>query len=87
MEKKYRKNVGLMIVNDKGLVWVGERVNAEKFGFKHQMPQGGIDKNELPETAAFRELFEETGLTKDKVELIKESDGRAGSHTVSTGAR
>ncbi|MBO7244150.1 MAG: RNA pyrophosphohydrolase [Alphaproteobacteria bacterium] len=73
MEKKYRKNVGLMIVNEKGLVWMGERVNAEKFGFKYQMPQGGMDLNETPLDAAFRELYEETGLTKEHVEFIKES--------------
>ena len=28
-----------------------------------QMPQGGIDANEDPRTAAMRELFEETGVT------------------------
>ena len=43
MEKKYRLNVGLMIVNKEGKVWMGERVNAEKFGFKYQMPQGATE--------------------------------------------
>lgn len=73
MEKKYRLNVGLMIVNQEGKVWMGERVNAEKFGFKYQMPQGGIDRKETPLEAAFRELYEETGLKKEHVDLLKES--------------
>ncbi len=73
MEKKYRQNVGLMIVNQLGQVWIGERANAEKFGYKYQMPQGGIDKGETVIEAAFRELWEETGLQSHQVELIKES--------------
>lgn len=73
MEKKYRENVGLMIVNSQGLVWVGERVNSEKFGFKYQMPQGGIDKGETVIEAAYRELWEETGLLPEKVEFVAES--------------
>lgn len=74
MKKQYRKNVGLMIVNDLGHVWLGERMNAEKFGYKYQMPQGGIDEGESPLDAAFRELQEETGVSKDQVEFLKESD-------------
>ena len=34
------------------------------------MPQGGIDPGEDAETAALRELGEETGIAPDKVELI-----------------
>ena len=56
----YRPNVGIMLLNAQGLVWVGER-------FSHpgawQMPQGGIDQGEDPWTAAQRELAEETGAT------------------------
>lgn len=74
MQKKYRLNVGLMLVNKEGLVWIGERANSEKFGYKFQMPQGGIDKGETPIQAAYRELFEEVGVSADKVDLIKESD-------------
>lgn len=74
MEKKYRENVGLMIVNDKGFVWMGERFNSVHLKYKYQMPQGGIDAGEHPLEAAYRELFEETGLNKNVVELIKESD-------------
>ena len=39
-----------------------------------QFPQGGIDRNEDPFLAALRELYEEVGILKDKVQLIKESE-------------
>ena len=39
-----------------------------------QFPQGGIDRNEDPFIAAVRELYEEVGIKKDKVNLIKESE-------------
>ena len=68
--KKYRPNVGLMIINPRGQVWLGQRTNSEKFKYKMQMPQGGIDEGENITEAAYRELWEETGLTKDKVKLI-----------------
>ena len=59
MKKKYRKNVGMVIFNSLGEVLVGERLN---FPGSWQFPQGGIDEGEDPETAAKRELFEETGI-------------------------
>ena len=57
-----------MLINKAGLVWAGRRVpinNSEYDGSAQlwQMPQGGIDKNEDPLKAAFRELEEETGVT------------------------
>lgn len=74
MQDEYRLNVGLMIVNEQGLVWMGKRKNVAGTEHAYQMPQGGIDEGENPKEAAYRELFEETGLTQDHVELIKESD-------------
>lgn len=35
-----------------------------------QFPQGGIKTHETPEAAMFRELHEETGLTREHVEVI-----------------
>ncbi len=60
----YRPCVGVMILNAKGLVWVGHRIaeaNSEYSGTARlwQMPQGGIDKGEEPLKAAWREVFEE----------------------------
>ena len=70
---KYRPNVGLMIINPEGKVWLGKRTNSEKFKYKKQMPQGGIDNGENITEAAYRELWEETGLSKEKVKLIHTS--------------
>lgn len=63
----YRPCVGVMVINSEGLVWAGRRIaegNSEYDGSPQlwQMPQGGIDKGEDPTTAAYRELYEETGM-------------------------
>ena len=68
--KKYRKCVGMMIVNKKKAILVGKRVDHPS-GF-WQMPQGGIDDNENPEEAVWREMMEEIGT--NKAELIKISN-------------
>lgn len=69
----YRPNVGVMLINQKGDVWVGQR--SDRFKDAWQMPQGGIDKGEDPRKAALRELEEETGVLADKIEIIAESEG------------
>ena len=63
----YRPCVGVMILNRQGLVWAGRRIpvgNSEYDGSPQlwQMPQGGIDEGEDPLEAAYRELYEETGI-------------------------
>ena len=62
----YRPCVGIMVINAKGLVWMGRRADAPKDpegpGAWWQMPQGGIDAGEDPEAAALRELHEETAI-------------------------
>lgn len=65
----FRPNVGLVVMNEKGLYWTGERQN---FKGSWQWPQGGIDSGETPREAAWRELREETGLTENEVELVSE---------------
>nr|WP_298930072.1 RNA pyrophosphohydrolase [uncultured Erythrobacter sp.] len=65
----YRPCAGFMLVNSDGLVFTGERINKRAHGF-WQMPQGGIDAGEDPQTAALRELEEETGIGPDLVEVI-----------------
>lgn len=63
----YRPCVGIMVLNRQGKVWAGRRMkegNTEYSGepLLWQMPQGGIDKGEDPLPAAYRELYEETGM-------------------------
>jgi putative (di)nucleoside polyphosphate hydrolase len=73
----YRPCVGVMILNREGLVWAGRRIpvgNSEYDGSPQlwQMPQGGIDKGEDPLEAAYRELYEETGMKT--VSLLAEAE-------------
>ncbi len=69
----YRPCVGIMLVNEEGKVWIGDRIgySDDSHDTAWQMPQGGIDKGEKPATAALRELAEEAGTTK--AEIIQES--------------
>ena len=65
----YRHGVGMMVFNDKKQIFVGKRIDNQE---AWQMPQGGVDKGENVETAAKRELYEETGI--QSIRIIKKSD-------------
>ncbi|TNF22715.1 MAG: RNA pyrophosphohydrolase [Rhodobacteraceae bacterium] len=69
----YRRNVGVMLVNPAGHVFVGQRMDSETPAW--QMPQGGIDPGENPRDAALRELHEETGVAPDLVTVEAETAG------------
>lgn len=66
----YRPCVGVMLLNARGLAFVGRRAErqgaSEGGGRWWQMPQGGLDKGEVPEVGARRELWEETGVRSAK---------------------
>ena len=70
MTLPYRPNVGIMVLNEQNLVFMGRR--AEDGDFPWQMPQGGIDPAEDLVSAAKRELFEETGI--HEVEVLGQMD-------------
>lgn len=59
MSNLYRKCAGIIVFNNNGLVFLGNRI---RFRNAWQFPQGGIEKGETIEEAARRELFEETGI-------------------------
>lgn len=64
MDKKYRKNVGIVLCrNGKVLLFA----RADQKALQWQFPQGGLEANEDIVEAAKRELQEETGLSKVKL--------------------
>jgi len=65
----YRSGVGMMVFNDEKKIFVGKRIDNQE---AWQMPQGGVDKDEDIESAAKRELFEETGI--QSIRIIKRSE-------------
>jgi putative (di)nucleoside polyphosphate hydrolase len=65
---RYRRGVGVMLLNPDGKVFVGARIDNTDEAW--QMPQGGLDKGEEPWTCALRELEEETGIPPRLVERI-----------------
>jgi putative (di)nucleoside polyphosphate hydrolase len=62
----YRLNVGIVLSNGDGRVFWARRVGQNAW----QFPQGGIRQDETPEEAMYRELFEETGLQPEHVQII-----------------
>jgi putative (di)nucleoside polyphosphate hydrolase len=67
----YRRNVGIMLLNENGHAWVGRRIDAPQDAW--QMPQGGIDPGEDTRQAALRELEEEIGTAR--AEILLETTG------------
>ena len=66
-ENGYRLGVGMIIRHHNGkILWCKRKeINAWQF------PQGGIESDETPEMAMWRELQEETGLLAQHVRLIQ----------------
>ena len=67
----YRPNVGIVLLNEDGRLFWARRVHRDGW----QFPQGGMNSDETPLEAMYRELEEETGLRADHVEVLAETRG------------
>ena len=68
-QQGYRANVGIVLINNRQELFFAKRKHQRGW----QFPQGGIKIGESLTSAMYRELLEETGLTKDYVEVIYQS--------------
>ncbi len=69
---RYRPNVGVVLFHPDGRAWFGRRARTPGT-HNWQFPQGGVDSGEDLETAARRELDEETGAVS--VTYLGRTDG------------
>ncbi len=68
----YRPNVGIILIEEKlGRVFWARRIGHDGW----QFPQGGMNSDETPLEAMYRELHEETGLVADDVEVLSATPG------------
>ena len=65
----FRSNIAMIVSNGSGKVLLAKRIGQNSW----QFPQGGIDGDEAPKDALFRELKEEIGLDQKDVEILKQS--------------
>ncbi len=67
----FRPNVGIILLGDNGKVLWARRIRDDGW----QFPQGGINSDETPEEAMYRELHEEVGLKPDQVSILGVTPG------------
>jgi putative (di)nucleoside polyphosphate hydrolase len=67
----YRPNVGIVLMNADGRLFWARRVHRDGW----QFPQGGMNSDETPLEAMYRELREETGLQPDHVDVLDATPG------------
>jgi putative (di)nucleoside polyphosphate hydrolase len=67
----YRPNVGIILMHSDGKVFWARRINRDGW----QFPQGGMNSDETPEEAMYRELHEETGLQAHDVLILSVTPG------------
>ena len=67
----FRPNVAIVLVRDDRRVLWARRISGDGW----QFPQGGMNTDETPEEAMYRELKEETGLGPEHVEIMASTPG------------
>lgn len=65
--KYFRAGAGAVIADGRGRVLALERADIHG---AWQFPQGGLEDGEKPLDAVFREIEEETGITRDALKLV-----------------
>jgi putative (di)nucleoside polyphosphate hydrolase len=67
----YRPNVAIVLMHPDGRVFWARRVRRDGW----QFPQGGMNSDETPTEAMYRELREETGLLPEHVDVLGSTPG------------
>lgn len=67
----YRPNVAIVLMRPDGRVFWARRVRRDGW----QFPQGGMNSDETPLEAMYRELREETGLLPEHVDVLGTTPG------------
>ena len=67
----YRPNVGIILMRSDGSVFWARRISRDGW----QFPQGGMNTDETPIEAMYRELYEETGLEAHHVDVLGATPG------------
>ena len=67
----FRPNVGIVLMHENGRVFWARRIRRDGW----QFPQGGINTDETPLEAMYRELHEEVGLRPEHVEVLGATPG------------
>ena len=65
----FRANVGIILMQDDGRLFIGRRSGGRGW----QFPQGGVQRGEKVEESLFRELYEEIGLRPADVEIMAQT--------------
>lgn len=65
-EDGFRQGIGIILVNANRQVFLAKRIGKDAW----QFPQGGIQDDETPENAMYRELREEIGLYPEDIKII-----------------
>jgi putative (di)nucleoside polyphosphate hydrolase len=62
----FRQGIGIILVNSNRQLFLAKRIGKDAW----QFPQGGMQGDETPEQAMFRELKEEIGLLPEDVKVL-----------------
>lgn len=75
MHNSFRKNVGIVIINNEHKVLIAKRssINSIPHDDFWQFPQGGIKPHETPIDALYREIKEELNLDQKDFKILSET--------------